>query len=92
MRNYAGIVRSNAGLEKAMDQLDIITMELEAHYKNSKLNIPLFELGNMVYIAQLIIGQSIKRKENKGGYYNEDYRARTVEGGEFPLTSLMGTL
>jgi L-aspartate oxidase len=83
MRNYAGIVRSDAGLERAMDQLNIITMEVEAHYKKSKLNTSFFELGNMVDIAQLIIGQSIKRKENKGGYYNEDRHAERVERADF---------
>jgi L-aspartate oxidase len=32
----------------------------------------LFELRNMISTAYLIVEQSMKRVENKGGFYNSD--------------------
>jgi len=72
MRDYAGIVRSNDRLLKAAGKLDLIYNEVEELYKISKVNTRLCELRNMINVAHLIIGQSIVRKENKGGYFNID--------------------
>ncbi|TDQ25404.1 L-aspartate oxidase [Tenacibaculum caenipelagi] len=72
MRNYVGIVRSNSRLQKAKIKLDNIYQEVEELYKTSKISVSLCELRNMVNVAHLIINQSVKRKENKGGYFNID--------------------
>ena len=72
MRDYVGIVRSNNRLTKAITKLDAIYKEVEGLYKESKVNTSLCELRNMVNVAHLIIGQSLSRKNNKGGYYNID--------------------
>jgi L-aspartate oxidase len=72
MRDYVGIVRSNDRLKKAILHLDIIYKEVEELYRASKMTTTLCELRNMVNVAHLIIGQSLNRKENKGGYFNID--------------------
>lgn len=72
MRDYVGIVRSNYRLNRAVKRLDIIYQEVEELYKTSKINTSLCELRNMVNVAHLIISQSLKRKENKGGFYSID--------------------
>ncbi len=72
MRNYVGIVRTNDRLEKAVIHLHVIYNEVEELYKTSKLTTTLCELRNMVNVAHVIIGQSVNRKENRGGFYNED--------------------
>ncbi len=72
MRDYVGIVRSNDRLTKAISHLDLIYNEIEDLYKKAKITTTLCELRNMSNVAHLIIGQSLKRKENKGGYYNID--------------------
>lgn len=72
MRDYVGIVRSNHRLTKAITHLDLIYKEVEELYTKSKVSTTLCELRNMVNVAHLIIGQSLERKENKGGYYNID--------------------
>ena len=72
MRDYVGIVRNNRRLKQAVKRLDVIYNEVEDMYKESKLSTALCELRNLVNIAHLIIGQSLDRKENKGGYYNID--------------------
>jgi L-aspartate oxidase len=72
MRDYVGIVRSNDRLKKAIVHLDVIYKEVEELYRKSKITTTLCELRNMVNVAHLIIGQSLNRKENKGGYFNVD--------------------
>ncbi|MCD8416971.1 L-aspartate oxidase [Tenacibaculum finnmarkense genomovar finnmarkense] len=73
MRNNAGIVRSNEGLENAKIKLAILYNKVETLYKNSKISVPLCELRNMVNVAHLIINQSAAQSENKGGHYNIDH-------------------
>jgi len=72
MRDYVGIVRSNDRLTKAIEHLDLLYKEVEELYKDSKITTTLCELRNMINVAHLIIGQSLERKENKGGYFNVD--------------------
>ncbi len=72
MRDYVGIVRSNDRLIKAVGHLDLIYREAEEFYKKSKITTTLCELRNMINVGHLIIGQSIERKENRGGYFNLD--------------------
>ena len=72
MRDYVGIVRSNDRLHMAIRHLDVIYRDVEELYKTSKITTTLCELRNMVNVAHLIIGQSLNRKENKGGYFNID--------------------
>ena len=73
MRRFAGVVRNNSDLNEASLQLEKLYFEMEALYQKHKLNTALSELRNMVNVAHLIIQQSLKRKENRGGYFNEDY-------------------
>ncbi|MEM0517155.1 L-aspartate oxidase [Aequorivita flava] len=79
MRRFAGVVRNNKDLKKASIQLEMLYFEAEALYQKHKLNTSLSELRNMVNVAHLIIQQSLIRKENRGGYFNEDYNKESVE-------------
>ncbi len=72
MQDYVGIVRTNYRLEKAKIRLEIIYKDVEELYKKSKINTTLCELRNMINVAHLIISQSIKRTENRGGFFNTD--------------------
>ncbi len=73
MRRYAGVLRNNADLKEASIQLEKLYFETENLYQKHKLNTTLCQLRNMVNVAHLIIQQSLIRKENRGGYFNEDY-------------------
>src|SRR5690606_25538539 len=73
MRNYVGIVRCTDRLKKAIIHLDLMYKEVEELYRESKVDMALCELRNMINVAHLIIGQSLERKENKGGYFNMDH-------------------
>ncbi len=78
MRNYAGIVRNNNHLNEAIKLLDIIYKEVDELYQTVKINASLCELRNMINVAHLIIGQSLNRTENKGGFYNIDNLKKTL--------------
>jgi L-aspartate oxidase len=72
MSNHVGIVRSKKGLEKA--RITILQMQKEYEkiippYPASREEL---ELKNLLDVAQIIVVQSLKRRTNKGGYYNLD--------------------
>ena len=52
--------------------LDLIYNEVDEFHKKSKIITTLCELLNIINSAHLIIGQSIEKKENRGGYFNSD--------------------
>lgn len=67
-----GIIRTNKSLETAERMLKALSAEIEFLSCNSNSSVQLYELKNMITVAILITKQSIERKENKGGFYNED--------------------
>lgn len=79
MRRYAGVVRTNNDLVKASLQLEKLYSETEKLYQEHKLSTALCQLRNMINVAHLIIQQSLARKENRGGYYNEDYQKKNLK-------------
>ena len=72
MSDYVGIIRTHERLLRASKRLNVLFEETEDLYQKSKLSTPLFELRNMISTSYLIVEQSIKRVENKGGFYNSD--------------------
>ena len=72
MSNYVGIVRTNRRLKRAYDRSELIYLEHEELYKQSKVSVPICELRNMILIGYLVIKQAIEQKENKGLHYNLD--------------------
>ncbi len=72
MSNYVGIVRSNRRLKRALNRLELIYLEYEELYKQSKITVPLCELRNMINVAYLIIKQAMAQTENVGLHYNLD--------------------
>ena len=72
MSKYVGIVRSNQRLKRAKKRIKLLYEDTEDLYRESIVSPQLCELRNMVTIGYLIVEQSLKRKENRGGYYNVD--------------------
>jgi L-aspartate oxidase len=72
MSNYVGIVRTDRRLKRAYDRLELIYIEHEELYRQSKITVPLCELRNMINVAYLIIKHAIAQKENKGLHFNLD--------------------
>lgn len=72
MSNYVGIIRSAERLDRAKKRLRLIYEETEELYRRTKISPQLSELRNLITIAYLIIQQSLKRDENRGGFYRTD--------------------
>lgn len=72
MSKYVGIVRSNKRLLRAKKRIKLLYEDTEELYRESVVSPQLCELRNMITVGYLIVEQSLKRKENKGGYYNID--------------------
>jgi L-aspartate oxidase len=68
-----GIVRTNAGLSRALDKILSIKEEAEAEFRRCRLAGALLELRNMATAAELIVRCAIMRKESRGLHYNIDY-------------------
>ena len=64
---------------EASIQLEKLYFEAESLYQMSKLNTSICQRRKMINVADLIIQQSLLRKENRGGYYNEDYSKKILK-------------
>lgn len=78
MFQYAGIIRNNDGLQKGLEQVLTLKKDIEKKYTLHRPGQDICEIRNLLDVAQLIINQSINRKENKGGFYNSDLAAGVI--------------
>jgi L-aspartate oxidase len=69
MSKYAGIVKSNQGLNDAYEQLSKIK---NSAIKTSNFSIEHFEANCILYAALLIIHDAQLQSSNKGVFYNSD--------------------
>lgn len=72
MSDYMAIFRSDELIEKAMTRLSLLYQETEKIYKKTRISSQLYELRNLITVADLITKQSINQKENRGTFYNVD--------------------
>lgn len=73
MTSYAGIIRTEAGLN---DQLKLVLARremIEEYYWKYSITRDLIELRNIILIAELIVRAALDRRESRGGHYREDY-------------------
>ena len=49
-----------------------MAVEAEMLHALGRLSPAGMEVRNMVYVARLIVSHSLKRKENRGGFYSEN--------------------
>ncbi|MDP4219718.1 MAG: L-aspartate oxidase [Bacteroidota bacterium] len=73
MWDYVGIVRSTYRLKRSERRLKLISEEIEAYYRKTKVTVPLLELRNITLAALLIVRSALKRKESRGLHYMTDY-------------------
>ena len=73
MGSYVGIVRSNLRLDRAWNRLDILYLETEKLFKQSKASRSICELRNIINVGYLIMRQAKERKESRGLHYTIDY-------------------
>lgn len=69
MWNYAGIVRTLKGLERAQADLNYYAHRIFQFYKESKLNKEIIELRNAVISAQIIVDSALHNKKSIGCHF-----------------------
>ncbi|ABR55835.1 fumarate reductase (CoM/CoB) subunit TfrA [Methanococcus aeolicus] len=74
MWNYVSIVRTEEGLNKALNEIN----DLKNKIDNVKLNgiidiLRYFDLKNMIVVSELIIKSALKREESRGAHYRKDF-------------------
>ncbi|MBC7075860.1 MAG: L-aspartate oxidase [Syntrophomonadaceae bacterium] len=72
MWDNVGIIRNEAGLKKAYQQLEKIYNNLT--YDDDLLSY--YEIINMLTIARIIVQAALWRKESRGGHFRSDYPER----------------
>ena len=56
----------------ARGRLELIYLEHEELYRQSKVSVPICELRNMIEVAYLVIKMAMARRENTGLHYSLD--------------------
>jgi succinate dehydrogenase / fumarate reductase flavoprotein subunit len=82
MFDLVGIYRNEAGMKEAIQKV----AELKARYKEVRVNdtgkifntelLNMWELGNMLEVAEVVAASATNRKESRGGHSREDYPKR----------------
>lgn len=71
MMSEVGIVRSNAGLARAKDQIEKLLAEYDA-LPAAPFSMHPLETHNLLVASLAVVNQAIARKENVGLHFNED--------------------
>ncbi len=71
MTSEVGIVRTNAGLRKAQEQIAKLIEEYD-HAPEAPFSVHPLETHNLLLAAKVVVDQAINRKENVGLHFNED--------------------
>lgn len=82
MTSYAGIVRTEAGLQ---DLLQLITKRkkiIEEYYWKHSITRDFIELRNIILNAELIVRAALARRESRGGHYREDFPLKKAQAQE----------
>jgi L-aspartate oxidase len=90
MTSYAGIVRTEAGLEDLLKLIITRRDMVEEYYWKHYITRDLLELRNIILVAELIVRAALKRRESRGGHYREDYPQKSPHALE-TITQLAQT-
>ncbi len=71
MTEDVGIVRTDDGLHRAAGVVENLIGEMDVLFDACVLDRELAELRNMAAVARLVTVQAARRRENRGGHYNE---------------------
>jgi L-aspartate oxidase len=79
MWDSAGIVRSDARLGFAADQIRELQTEVERRFADRGVSPEAIETRNLVDTAALVVRSALLRRESRGLHYNIDYPFRDNE-------------
>lgn len=78
MQKNVGIVRNDNDLYHAKMQLNIWKNQISGMEVRHRISKDTYELKNMITVGILIVEQSIRRKENRGGFVKESRVLQTT--------------
>lgn len=73
MTSYAGIVRTEAGLQDLLQLIMKRKKIIEEYYWKHCITRDFIELRNIVLNAELIVRAALARRESRGGHFREDF-------------------
>ncbi|MFN0058785.1 MAG: L-aspartate oxidase [Planctomycetota bacterium] len=73
MMSYAGIVRTEQGLQDLLRIVRLRRALIEEYYWTHRVTRDLVELRNIAQVSELIARSALHRRESRGGHYREDY-------------------
>lgn len=82
MTSYAGIVRTEAGLEDLLQLIMKRKKIIEEYYWKHSITLDFVELRNIVLNAELIVRAALSRRESRGGHYREDFPQKNDQAQE----------
>jgi L-aspartate oxidase len=75
----AGIIRSDARLHRAADELGALWVEIEQRFTDDGVSLEAVEARNLAITAVLVVKSALLRQESRGLHYNTDYPYRDNE-------------
>lgn len=82
MMSYAGIVRTEAGLNDLL-QLILKRKEIiEDYYWTHSITRDFIELRNIILNAELIVSSALSRRESRGGHFRDDFPKKNTHAEE----------
>lgn len=82
MTSYAGIVRTEAGLQDLLQLIMMRKKVIEEYYWKHWITRDFIELRNIVLNAELIVRAALLRRESRGGHYREDFPNKKAKARE----------
>lgn len=73
MTSYAGIVRTEAGLQDLLHLIKKRKKTIGEYYWKHSVTRDFLELRNIILNAELIVRAALSRRESRGGHFREDY-------------------
>lgn len=73
MTAYAGIIRTQEGLEDLLQMVKIRRKIIEEYYWQHLITPDLIELRNIICVSELIVRSALARKESRGTHFREDF-------------------
>jgi L-aspartate oxidase len=82
MTSYAGIVRTEAGLQDLLQLIMKRKKIINEYYWNHCITRDFIELRNIILNAELIVRSALTRRESRGGHFREDYPNKSAKAKE----------
>lgn len=82
MTSYAGIVRTEAGLQDLLQLIKKRKKTIGEYYWKHFITRDFIELRNIILNAELIVRAALSRRESRGGHFREDYPNKNLRAQE----------